>query len=77
MSLQDNGMGIAKASFDKIFDMYVRLHPDVESHGIGLYLARKIVDAAGGNIVVESQRGQKSKFIIYLKAGHNFFIRLI
>ena len=68
MAVQDNGTGIAKANLDKIFDMYGRLHQDVEGHAIGLYLAKKIVDTAGGNIMVESQPGQGSKFIIYLKA---------
>lgn len=68
LTVQDNGIGIAKENLNKIFDMYGRLHQDVEGHGIGLYLAKKIVDAAHGNIVVESEVGKGSKFIIYLKA---------
>lgn len=72
LAVQDNGTGIAKANLDKIFDMYGRLHQDVEGHAIGLYLAKKIVDTAGGNIMVESQPGQGSKFIIYLKAEAKF-----
>ena len=47
--------------------MYGRLHHDVEGQGIGLYLAKKIVDAAGGNIVVESEPGKGSKFMLYFK----------
>ncbi len=67
LSVQDNGAGIPKKGIDKIFDMYGRLNNDVEGHGIGLYLAKKIVNAAGGNIVVESEPNVGSKFMIYLK----------
>jgi two-component system CheB/CheR fusion protein len=67
LSVQDNGKGIPKGGLDKIFDMYGRLNQEVEGHGIGLYLAKKIVNAASGNIVVESEPGQGSKFMIYLK----------
>lgn len=67
LEVQDNGIGIKKEDVNKIFAMYGRLHTDVEGHGIGLYLAKKIIDAAGGNITVESQPGLGSKFIITLK----------
>jgi two-component system CheB/CheR fusion protein len=66
LTVQDNGMGIPKTKLDKIFEMYGRIHQDIEGHGIGLYLAKKIVDAAGGNIIVESEPGKGSKFIIIL-----------
>jgi signal transduction histidine kinase len=66
LSVQDNGIGIDAVHLNKIFDMYGRIHHDVEGQGIGLYLAKKIVDAAKGNIVVESELGKGSKFIIYL-----------
>ncbi|MEJ7823614.1 MAG: ATP-binding protein, partial [Chitinophagaceae bacterium] len=54
ISVQDNGIGIPKDDLVKIFDLYGRLHHDVEGQGIGLYLAQKIVHASGGNITVES-----------------------
>ncbi|MEO5943277.1 MAG: CheR family methyltransferase, partial [Ferruginibacter sp.] len=66
LSVQDNGIGIAKAQLANIFNMYTRLHSDIDGQGIGLCLAKKIVDAAGGNIIVESEPGQGSKFMIYL-----------
>jgi len=68
LTVQDNGTGIPKEKIDKIFDLYGRLSQDVEGHGIGLYLTRKIVDASGGRIEVESEPGRGSKFMIYLKA---------
>ena len=67
LSVQDNGKGISKKEIDIIFDMYSRLHNEVDGRGIGLYLARKIIDAASGNISVESELGKGTKFIIYLK----------
>ena len=51
----------------KIFDIYTRLNQDIDGQGIGLYLAKKIVDASGGNIVVESELGKGSKFMIHFK----------
>lgn len=69
LSVQDNGIGISSEELDKIFDIYGRLHYEVEGHGIGLYLAKKIVHAANGNIVVESKVGKGSKFTILLKAA--------
>jgi two-component system CheB/CheR fusion protein len=68
LTVQDNGTGIPKEKIDKIFDLYGRLIQDVEGHGIGLYLTRKIVDATGGRIEVESEPGMGTKFMIYLKA---------
>jgi len=68
LSIKDNGRGITKGDINKIFSMYGRLNQDVEGHGIGLHLAKKIVDAAGGKIVVESEPGIGSDFKIYLNA---------
>ena len=65
--IEDNGIGINKNDIGKIFDIYGRLHREVDGQGIGLYLAKKIVDAASGNITVESEPGKGSKFSIYLK----------
>ena len=67
LSVQDNGQGIPEEGIDLIFNIYGRLHQDVEGHGIGLYLAKKIVNAAGGNIVVESELGKGTTFTVYLK----------
>ena len=68
LTVEDNGHGIPKRSLDKIFEMYGRLRQDIEGSGIGLYLAKKIINAAGGSIVVESEPGKGSKFIIHFIA---------
>ncbi|SDM90613.1 two-component system, chemotaxis family, CheB/CheR fusion protein [Daejeonella rubra] len=67
ISVKDKGIGISKDDLDKIFNMYGRLNQSVEGHGIGLYLAKKIVNATGGEIIVESEPGKGSNFMIHLK----------
>ena len=65
--VKGNGIGLSKADLNKVFDLYGRLDHDIKGQGIGLYLAKKIVDAIGGNITVESGNGQGAKFNIYFK----------
>jgi len=67
LSVKDNGKGIPKEGLDKIFDIYGRIKQDIEGQGIGLYLAKKIINAAGGEIIVESEPGIGSDFIIHIK----------
>lgn len=66
LSVQDNGKGIHEGALSKIFDMYGRLNQDIEGSGIGLYLAKKIVNASGGHIQVDSEPGKGTLFSIYL-----------
>ncbi|MFC5283479.1 chemotaxis protein CheB [Pedobacter alpinus] len=67
LSVKDNGRGMNENEKDKIFEMYGRLNQNIEGSGIGLYLAKKIVNAAGGKIEVESTVNSGSTFTIYLK----------
>ena len=67
LTITDNGKGIAEKALEKIFAMYGRLNQDIEGSGIGLYLAKKIINAAGGKILVESELGKGSTFTIHLK----------
>lgn len=65
LTVKDNGIGISQERINFIFKMYQRINENVEGQGIGLYLIKKIIDASGGKIEVESQAGEGSTFKIY------------
>ena len=64
----DNGIGIDAANYDKVFDIFKRLHTRDEypGTGIGLAICRKIVERHGGSIWVESEQGRGSRFYFRL-----------
>jgi PAS domain S-box-containing protein len=60
-SVNDNGVGVDPEYHERIFGVFKRLaNRDVPGTGIGLAICRKIVEAHGGKIWFESQRGQGS-----------------
>lgn len=67
-SITDNGPGIDRQHFDKIFQLFQTLAPRdrVESTGVGLALAKKIVEMYGGHIWLESTPGRGSTFFFTL-----------
>lgn len=69
ISVSDTGPGIAPEFQQEIFDEYFRLTPEgtrAEGYGLGLAIARRLVQAAGGKIWVESEPGSGSKFLFLL-----------
>ena len=66
--VRDNGVGIAPQYHDQVFRMFRRLHrqEDVAGTGAGLTICKKIVEAHGGRIWIESQAGQGATFFVTL-----------
>ncbi len=65
VSVSDTGPGIAPEFQQEIFEEYFRLTSQgtrVEGYGLGLAIARRLVQSAGGKIWVESEPGSGSKF---------------
>ncbi|MCJ7622049.1 MAG: ATP-binding protein, partial [Anaerolineaceae bacterium] len=66
----DNGIGIEPAHLEKVFEIIHQLHPaHGEGEGLGLTIARRIVDKLEGAIWVESEVGSGSRFYVALPAG--------
>ncbi|CAN5379094.1 hypothetical protein BH11BAC3_BH11BAC3_02050 [soil metagenome] len=63
-TIKDNGIGIEKEYYDRIFIIFQRLHLRTEyaGTGIGLSLTKKIIEMHGGKIWVESVFGEGSIF---------------
>lgn len=60
--VSDNGMGIAREYHDSIFELFIKLDPEMEGTGIGLGLVKKIIEVHHGRIWVESAPGQGASF---------------
>jgi two-component system sensor histidine kinase/response regulator len=65
ISVADTGPGIEPEYQQEVFEEYFRLTRQgvrADGHGLGLAIARKLAQAAGGKIWVESEPGNGSKF---------------
>jgi CheY-like chemotaxis protein len=67
--VRDTGIGIGQGSLNTIFDHFVKeeikTRPS-EGSGLGLSIAKDLVDLLGGELKVESEKGVGSKFYFYL-----------
>lgn len=67
VKFEDNGAGIAPEVRDKIFDPFFTTKPLGKGMGLGLNLCHRIIDAHGGEILVDSTPGQGTCFTVFLK----------
>ncbi|RKH54341.1 two-component sensor histidine kinase [Corallococcus llansteffanensis] len=75
LSVEDNGVGIARKDRKRIFERFYRvdnlLTRKTEGSGLGLAISKRIVEAHGGRITVQSEPGKGSRFTLQLKAGRS------
>jgi len=68
--VKDNGQGLAPEAQAKLFTEFSRLDTiRVQGYGLGLSIVKRIVQKLGGQVGVESQVGQGSKFFFTLPAA--------
>lgn len=70
LSVKDNGIGLSPSDKDRVFEKFYRVSQgdrhDVKGFGLGLYYVKRIVQAHGGHVRVESQPGKGSTFTVTL-----------
>ena len=73
ISVTDDGIGISPEDCEKVFDKYYRSSSTEVAarggHGLGLYLAKRIVELHNGTINVESELDKGTQFSIELEAA--------
>jgi signal transduction histidine kinase len=68
VEVKDNGIGVAPQFHARVFEMFQRLHTqlDVPGTGLGLFICMRIVQLYGGTIRVQSGLDQGAEFIVEL-----------
>lgn len=67
--VEDSGIGIPQEYLARVFDRFFRVPRDNQpaGAGLGLAIAKEIVEAHGGNIAVQSREGEGSRFSFTLQ----------
>lgn len=66
VQIEDSGIGIASEHLPHIFQAFYRVASEVEGSGLGLNIAKEIIELHGGRIGVESTPGLGSTFSFWL-----------
>jgi PAS domain S-box-containing protein len=63
IAIEDNGIGIAEEDKEKIFEMFYRATKYSTGAGLGMYIAKEIIEKLHGTIAVESELKKGSRFL--------------
>jgi PAS domain S-box-containing protein len=68
LEVRDQGVGVALEDQARLFDRFerVRLDRGVTGYGVGLWIVRRVVEAHGGSVTIESRLGEGACFIVQL-----------
>jgi two-component system phosphate regulon sensor histidine kinase PhoR len=68
ITIEDNGIGIPKNEHARIFERFYRVDRtrsrELGGTGLGLAIVKQVVEAHGGKVKVQSERGKGSRFIL-------------
>ena len=64
LSVKDNGLGIPSEKKGDLFSIFKRFHNHVEGSGVGLFLVKRLVENANGQILVESEENEGTTFTV-------------
>jgi signal transduction histidine kinase len=65
----DDGPGIPIEEWETVFEPFVRIEGRGRGSGIGLFAARRLMDAMGGRVWIEANGYGGSRFVVALPAG--------
>jgi signal transduction histidine kinase len=64
--VQDSGQGLGPGQVERVFERGWQADPKAGGKGLGLYISRRIVEAHGGTMFVESAPGRGATFHVVL-----------
>lgn len=75
IEIKDTGIGIPEKDIDKVFDRFYRVEKshskDIDGLGLGLSIAKQIVDLHKGKIEIKSRLNTGTSVIVYLKKSNS------
>ena len=70
LRVKDSGIGMSREFAEKVFDAFEREKTStvsgIQGTGLGMAITKNIVDLMGGNIIVNTEKGKGTEFVIYL-----------
>jgi signal transduction histidine kinase/ligand-binding sensor domain-containing protein len=74
LEVYDNGIGIDKQYLSRVFEMFYRATDRSKGSGLGLYIVKETVERLYGEIYVDSEKGQWTKFTMAIP-NENIYLR--